>query len=966
MNKIKIIWLLCSLCPLASLAQNPVSINLTNLNGLPSNTVYNILQDAKGFIWLGHDKGLSRYDGSNITTYNATTQRGKSVSNLLAFNNSVWCQDFSGNFYYTDLGILQKKEAFQTVGLYSPAGILNNKILSVINYDSLRSYNIKDNKKAITIAQQNTKQAVLHDTDFTYYFSDNALKRFNGARVEVIQKFDKPIPNFCFLLKIDTTFYAFNRNNYPLAYKISGATITPLSILKNDLQVQDLTLINNEIWISTTTGAYCFDKNMMPLYEGHCFFKENSITKIIKDRENNYWFGTLNDGVRIVADINVKLYKYGGESITALSPYKGSNVVLAGTSSNLIFSLNSKTGKYNTIINNELKGEIYSLFFDQSLNTIIACANIISFYVNETKQAEKSLGGKAFAKVNNDLYAVAYSGGVSLLPRQNKKLIIPAWLKKYITVVDSNTYLSQGYRGRAVLFDSITQTIYTATSQGLYYYNPQATGSLSYNRQPIYASSLAIINGNIYVGTFSDGLIKIEAGKSQLVNQKATTLQKVIYKLYAEGSYLWLTSDQLIQRYNTVNGSIVNYSAADGLPKAEIKDIIVKDSQVFVATSDGLVIFNSNKNAMNAIQPLLQLNKVVVNNMERSVDSIASLQTSENNIELFFSLLSFKENGAATISYKINNADWQTLPKGIRNIQLASLAPGAYKVQIKAYNEDGVTAQKNIDLSFTINTVFYKKIWFILLLTLIFLAGMFIYFKAKLKRQKNNSFLLAQKNKLEQELNKSMLASIKSQMNPHFLYNALNTVQSYIYTNDKENASLYLGKFSELTRTILDMSNKETVTIAEEVHALQLYLELEKLRFEDKLNYNFIIDNHIALETTNIPSMLIQPYIENAIKHGLMHKKGNWQLTINFTLINKSIQVNIRDNGVGRKASEAINKQRNKHHQSFATDANEKRLDILNKGLQKSISLQIIDHVNNQAAALGTEIIINIPINMHT
>lgn len=292
---------------------------------------------------------------------------------------------------------------------------------------------------------------------------------------------------------------------------------------------------------------------------------------------------------------------------------------------------------------------------------------------------------------------------------------------------------------------------------------------------------------------------------------------------------------------------------------------------------------------------------------------------------------------------------------------MPSLAAGKYVIEINALNEDGVAAEKNISLTFTIDAPFYKKLWFIILVCGILFLTMYIYFRQRLKSEKKSNELLAQKIQLEQELHQSMLSSIKSQMNPHFLFNALNTVQSYIYTNEKENASLYLGKFSELTRTILDMSNKERVTIAEEIKALQLYVELEQLRFEDKLQYHFNIDKNISTETTYIPSMLIQPYVENAIKHGLMHQKNQWKLLIAFKLNNNSIKVTIDDNGVGRKASAAINQQRLKDHQSFASNANQKRLDILNKGLPQSISLNIIDKVDEHGYAAGTTMILNIP-----
>jgi LytS/YehU family sensor histidine kinase len=157
-----------------------------------------------------------------------------------------------------------------------------------------------------------------------------------------------------------------------------------------------------------------------------------------------------------------------------------------------------------------------------------------------------------------------------------------------------------------------------------------------------------------------------------------------------------------------------------------------------------------------------------------------------------------------------------------------------------------------------------------------------------------------------------MLASIKSQMNPHFLFNALNTIQAYIYTNDKENASVYLGKFSELTRRILEMSNKDCVPLSEEIKSLSLYLELEKIRFEDLLHYTFEVDPALQPDFVYIPSMLIQPYVENAIKHGLLHKKDDRQLWIKFIKERDCLMVIIDDNGIGRKRSAQLKRLKEK------------------------------------------------------
>jgi len=198
-------------------------------------------------------------------------------------------------------------------------------------------------------------------------------------------------------------------------------------------------------------------------------------------------------------------------------------------------------------------------------------------------------------------------------------------------------------------------------------------------------------------------------------------------------------------------------------------------------------------------------------------------------------------------------------------------------------------------------------------------------------------------------------------MNPHFFFNALNTIQSYIYTNDKLQAANYLNQFSELTRMVLDMSNRDLITLSEELRALQLYLDLEALRFEDKLHYKLEVEPNLQTDVHWLPPMLIQPYVENAIKHGLLHSKNRWELLVKFSLGAEGLIIVIDDNGVGRKKSEQLNAHRYRQHESFAMSANAKRLEILNKGLTNVISIQIIDKYDALGMAAGTTVELHVP-----
>jgi LytS/YehU family sensor histidine kinase len=246
---------------------------------------------------------------------------------------------------------------------------------------------------------------------------------------------------------------------------------------------------------------------------------------------------------------------------------------------------------------------------------------------------------------------------------------------------------------------------------------------------------------------------------------------------------------------------------------------------------------------------------------------------------------------------------------------------------------------------------------------LLIVIGVRLFYKNQIKKiNKTNQFLL-EKIELEKNLNKSTLKAIKSQMNPHFFYNALNTIQSYILSNDKKMALNYLSKFSTLTRTILEMSEKEYIGLAEEIKTINLYLEIEQARFNEDFEYAIEYENLSELEPLKIPSMLLQPYIENAIKHGLLHKVGPKKLIISFVKNKKTLQIKIDDNGIGRQKSSELNSIKSKKHQSFATEAMQNRIDLLNKNKSKKISINYIDKINENQQSTGTTVIIEIPIN---
>ncbi|WP_430409872.1 tetratricopeptide repeat-containing sensor histidine kinase [Kordia sp.] len=255
-----------------------------------------------------------------------------------------------------------------------------------------------------------------------------------------------------------------------------------------------------------------------------------------------------------------------------------------------------------------------------------------------------------------------------------------------------------------------------------------------------------------------------------------------------------------------------------------------------------------------------------------------------------------------------------------------------------------------------------------LLLMIFIVTSSLLYFsRLRVKKKAELALLELQETKkrlvIEKQYRDSELKALKAQMNPHFIFNALNSIQEYIILNKKNLASDYLGKFADLIRTYLNHSNKGLIPLEEELKCLEMYLELEELRFEEKLTYVIDVAEDVNICTTFIPTMLIQPYIENALKHGLLHKKNDRKLKVSLfnALDENNIICVIEDNGIGRKKASEIKAMKSKMHESFGTKVTKERLDLLNYGKTNQIGVQIEDLYDAEESK-GTKVTISMPL----
>jgi LytS/YehU family sensor histidine kinase len=235
------------------------------------------------------------------------------------------------------------------------------------------------------------------------------------------------------------------------------------------------------------------------------------------------------------------------------------------------------------------------------------------------------------------------------------------------------------------------------------------------------------------------------------------------------------------------------------------------------------------------------------------------------------------------------------------------------------------------------------------------ICGLIFFFRWRVQQEKERA---AERSEIQQRLAQSEMRALRSQMNPHFIFNAINSIQHYVLTNEKELANKYLVKFSRLMRNILELSKEELISLREELDTARLYLEIESLRFNNAFEFNINTEPNIDAGTVRMPPLLIQPFIENAIWHGLLLKEGPKKLTINVRKYNGHVEVIVDDNGIGREMAGRFQNEELKR-KSFGFEITRERLDQLQKANGVAIHFQVHDKVQNGSAA-GTQVRITI------
>ena len=953
------ILILTSCCWSTAWSQDPVHYNLNDENGLPSNEVYQVLQDKQGFIWIGCDAGLFKYDGFEYKQYKNEDQNGRAISDLnLDVKGRLWARNFNGEIYCLVNDRLQLVTKNLKTNVAHAEFALDEKgncwsIFNSIVYSIAPSGKILFKHK-IHFKQQlfgQINDVILQDGKLIMADRFNSVYVFN-IKTKQLQEIDKG-----HLTPERNIFFRQGKKIMLLSESTLNNKITLNEILATKTRLQQTILLTpansrlyiipqiskTENWICTANGVGKFSPNVKSLDELSRHFQGNSVSHIMKDAEGNYWISTLNKGIIIVPNwsitrIDEHNFSLPENHITALKALN-KNQVLVGTYTGRLFLLSISPRKIEEIKSRTPQKTISVKFIHRFKNQFIASHGPLSVFTTKNIIASYPIYSSKDAVLNGDSLYFIFSerfGSIHLNDLRPELKI-----------------KTREGGGRMICYNPKDKTIYFSLSKGLYSMKNGHLKCINLNAEPVFVSSISVNNGFVYCASLSKGLLVIQDSKIlKRFSEENSTIENELRVVHSYNNYCWVSSREKLYRINLATNELAAFSYLNGINPRDINAIDNGGNYLFIATNKGLIYFPETLKWKNTQAPKLYINYVLIEGKKQTNLSKIILPFYNLNFSVDLSSISFRSRGNYTYRYRLSglNDKWTTIPANNHQITFSHLPSGTYTFEVQAVNENGICSETR-SFPITIKQALWETWWFYVLVTLLFIVIIALIFYSRLKYLKRKADL---KNKLVG----SQLTALKSQMNPHFMFNALNSIQDLMLHKDTKGSNLYISKFSNLMRKVLNASDQSSITLQEEIEILSLYLELEKLRFGNEFTFELNLDEAIDPYSVTLPSMILQPFVENAIKHGLLHKKGEKKLSIQF-ILQEQLICEITDNGIGRKHAEEI-KSRQNRNTSFATRATEKRIELLNSFDRVNYKFEIIDLIENGQAA-GTKVRISLP-----
>jgi hypothetical protein len=677
-----------------------------------------------------------------------------------------------------------------------------------------------------------------------------------------------------------------------------------------------INIVNNTLQISGGSFVAKLGKNFEIV--NPFFFPENLQAHFgFIDKLNNIWLATFNNGVYKLPFVKKEIkYKLQNEKIQSFNVIDGDLIV--GVFKKGFYKYNPKEKSFESFIKSDdyvfgasevkpLNTNFYSLknTLLKEVNKKIETINIPELFdqnviTNEVARKVVYFNGKFYGN---------FSFGINRLNPN------PFVFEKEYTQRGCNDIIN--FKNRLLV----------ATTNGLKEIKNDSLIPVNFDTDDLKKSILSftvIDDSHLLINTDGFGAYITDL---QTMKPLHLTDFLIVEEAFLEQNALWLATNSGVIKFKKDQDSFQfekRFTISDGLPTNHINTLYVDDTNLIVGTNNGIAILP--KNQISKPQLLdIYIEGAKYNNEDITKNSSAFKYQENNNVNFTVSNIDFSENHSDfSYDYKLEPIQKKWINSKINSFNFNDLQPGDYTFHVKSNNIKKI-------LGFSIKPLWWQNRWvrFSAFLLTIFLIVLISRFFVKRSQQQKNQKIIEDK-----RLSELQLTALRSQMNPHFVFNSLAAIQYYINNNEIEASETYLVKFSKLIRQFFELSKETEISLTEEIKLIKNYLDIEKLRFKEKFEYSFNVDKSINLNTVKLPTMLLQPIVENAVNHGVFNKIDNGKVTVNINLISdKSIKVEVIDDGVG-----FINTQKRSSKKVKSSNVLEDRLKYLNKsGLWKIV-----------------------------
>lgn len=942
---------------------SPVFRHFTTEDGLPSSETYFVLGDSKGYMWFATDHGVARYNGYEFKTF--TTKDGLPDNTVFKLfedrKGRIWMLTFSGKIFYFEKNkifpyqfnslVNKENENIIPMGLYVDEH--ENVYVTFLSKGELKIDN-KGNAawKFINTGIYPLRYVIDEFDSGTLLISACYNENYNKIHpVMVIHAKDLKTDTVSFAPLPTGKFSAIRMSKDKLIYALSGALFeisggTVKFLCYAPAEVSFLMKDNNNrLWVGTSNGVYCYDNGNFASPGDH-YLGEKSISGILRDHEGGYWFTTLEDGIFYLAGDAVHSIYFKEEYLQKplCLTIVNNDAVYAGYLDGAIVEIKNGHGK--PVFVPEQKKVINSLYADPGSEKI---------YISQGEPG--FLEGKIFRPLK---HKVIHGLKTNFLKHSDGSIYCSG--SSFIFKIKNDSLVDYTNVSQRIncLAESEDHHLLLGCNSGVYRYDE------SENKIEAYHSGLSNLRvddiqwfGNtLCFATRGKGVLFLKNGRLTQIDESKGLCSDLITKLFVNDNDVWCATNNGISHIRfhdkDTGYTISTIHVGDGLLSDEINDITQLNDTIYVATKSGISYFQKNLDFINHTNPFIQVTKLRVNNSDTDVTSGMEFNHNSNNIRIGFDGISYRSKGK--ISYRYMLASGQdTLSEFTmnRDVEFLSLAPGHYTFSVSAKNNSQVWSSSPATFSFFIRPAWWQTWWFKLLVAVAVAALIYVVYKMQLKKMR-------EKFDAERSHASLHLTALRAQMNPHFIFNMMSSIRSYMQRNDSASAEKYLTSFAKHLRNTLDNSEIQEISLDEELKALKTYADLEMQGTEKGFEFSIQCDPGIDMEDTMLPSLLLQPFVENSVKHGISRLNHCGKISIEIKKINDSILISVEDNGIGRQEASRQNGASGIKHTSHGTALTFDRISAFNKAYNRNISATVIDLTDTEGKSTGTRVEIKI------